>query len=105
MYSNQIADLERSYAAQTASTQGMNAIQAQLAQCCCDNRAATADVKYTIATEACQNRATSTAIIKVPRGCCFSVSADSVPATTDPTVTPAPIIEAQNVNIVVNRIA
>lgn len=61
MYSNQIADLERSYAAQTASTQGMNAIQAQLAQCCCDNRAATADVKYTIATEACQNRATSTA--------------------------------------------
>ena len=48
---------------------------------------------------------TSTAIIKVPRGCCFSVSVDSVPATTDPTVTPAPIIEAQNVNIVVNRIA
>ena len=61
MYSNQIADLERSYAAQTASTQGMNALQAQLAQCCCDNRAATADVKYTIAAEACQNRATSTA--------------------------------------------
>lgn len=61
MYSNQIADLERSFAAQTASTQGMNAIQAQLAQCCCDNRAATADVKYTIATEACANRAASTA--------------------------------------------
>jgi len=61
MYTNQIADLERSYNAQTASTQGMNAIQAQLAQCCCDNRAATQDVKYTIATEACANRATSTA--------------------------------------------
>ena len=61
MYTNQISDLERSFAAQTASTQGMNAIQAQLAQCCCDNRAATADVKYTIATEACANRATSTA--------------------------------------------
>ena len=61
MYTNQIADLERSFAAQTASTQGMTAIQAQLAQCCCDNRAATADVKYTIATEACANRATSTA--------------------------------------------
>lgn len=57
MYSNQIADLERSFAAQTASTQGMNAIQSQLAQCCCDNRAATADVKYTIATEACADRA------------------------------------------------
>lgn len=61
LYTNQIADLERSFNAQTASTQGMNAIQAQLAQCCCDNRAATADVKYTIATEACADRATSTA--------------------------------------------
>jgi hypothetical protein len=33
MYANQIADLERSFAAQTASTQGMNALQSQLAQC------------------------------------------------------------------------
>lgn len=56
MYTNQIADLERSFAAQTASTQGMTALQAQLAQCCCDNRAATQDVKYTIATEACATR-------------------------------------------------
>lgn len=61
LYTNQIADLERSFAAQTASTQGMNAIQAQLASCCCENRAATQDVKYTIATEACANRANSTA--------------------------------------------
>lgn len=57
MYADTIANLERSFAAQTASTQGMNAIQSQLAQCCCDNRAATADVKYTIATEACADRA------------------------------------------------
>lgn len=57
MYGNTIADLERSFAAQTATTQGMNAIQAQLAQCCCDNRAATADLKYTIATENCADRA------------------------------------------------
>lgn len=48
---------------------------------------------------------TSTAIIKVPRGCCFSVSVDSIPATADPTVTPAPIIEVQNANLVINRIA
>ena len=60
MYTNTIADLERSFAAQTASTQGMNAIQAQLAQCCCDNRAATADLKYTIASEECATRANST---------------------------------------------
>lgn len=61
MYTNQIADLERSYAAQTASSQSMNALQAQLAQCCCDNRAATQDVKFTIAQEECATRANSTA--------------------------------------------
>jgi hypothetical protein len=48
---------------------------------------------------------TSTAIIKVPRGCCFSLSIEAVPATTDPTVTPAPVIEVQNANLVINRIA
>ena len=42
--------------AQTANTAGLNAIQAQLAQCCCDNRAATADLKYTVATESCATR-------------------------------------------------
>lgn len=56
MNANQIADLERSFAAQTASTQGMTALQSQLAQCCCDNRMASADLKYTIATEACADR-------------------------------------------------
>ena len=56
MYAGQIADLERSFAAQTANTQGMTALQAQLAQCCCDNRAATADLKYTVATENCADR-------------------------------------------------
>ena len=61
MYSNQLADLERSYNAQTASTQGMNALQSQLATCCCENRASVADVKYTIANEACATRANSTA--------------------------------------------
>ena len=48
---------------------------------------------------------TSTAIIKVPRGCCFSISIEAVPATTDPTVTPAPVIEVQNANLVIIRIA
>ena len=48
---------------------------------------------------------TSTAIIKVPKGCCFSLSVDAVPATTDPTVTPAPVINVQNANLTVSRIA
>ena len=48
---------------------------------------------------------TSTAIVKVPKGCCFSLSVENVPATTDPTVTPAPIIDVQNANLVITRIA
>lgn len=48
---------------------------------------------------------TSTAIIKVPKGCCFNLSVDAVPATTDTTVTPAPVIEVQNANFVIDRIA
>ena len=59
MYTNQIADMERSFAAQTANTAGMTALQSQLAQCCCDNRAATADLKYTVATENCADRTQS----------------------------------------------
>jgi len=46
MYSNTIADMERSFGVQT-----------QLQNCCCENRAATADLKYTVATEACADRA------------------------------------------------
>lgn len=60
---------------------------------------------FTPAAAADYGNVTSTAIIKVPRGCCFSVSVESVPATTDPTVTPAPVIEMQNANLVINRIA
>lgn len=48
---------------------------------------------------------TSTAIIKVPRCCCFSLSVDAVPATTDPTVTPALVIDVQNANLTITRIA
>lgn len=48
---------------------------------------------------------TSTAIIKVPRCCCFSLGVESVPATSDPTITPAPIIEVQNANLTIARIA
>ena len=44
-------------ARQIADLQQMFALQSQMAQCCCDNRAATADLKYTVATEACADRA------------------------------------------------
>ena len=45
MYTNQIADMERSFAAQT-----------QAADCCCKTQSNIADVKYTIATEECATR-------------------------------------------------
>ena len=49
---------------------------------------------------------TSTAIIKVPRGCCFTVSVESMSAVVDdPTATPAPVINVQNANLVISRIA
>lgn len=48
---------------------------------------------------------TSTAIIKVPKGYCFTISVENVSTTADPTVTPAPIIDVQNANFVINRIA
>ena len=35
---------------------GFNALSTQMAQCCCDQRAATQDLKYTIATEDCATR-------------------------------------------------
>jgi hypothetical protein len=35
----------------------MTGLQAQLASCCCDNRAGLADLRYTVATEACADRA------------------------------------------------
>lgn len=41
---------------QNATTAAMNGLAMSLQQCCCDNRAATADLKYTIATEACADR-------------------------------------------------
>lgn len=40
-------------ATQLAILQGNNALQAQIAQCCCDNRAALADLKYDMATSDC----------------------------------------------------
>lgn len=48
---------------------------------------------------------TSTAIITVPKGCCFTLSVRYVPAYEDPATTPTPVIELQNANLTVSRIA
>lgn len=41
---------------QMANMQSNFALQSQLADCCCENRLGTADLKYTIATENCADR-------------------------------------------------
>lgn len=56
MYGNTIADLERSFASQTATAQGFNNVQSQLAQCCCDNRLQTAQLSADLARESCATR-------------------------------------------------
>jgi len=49
---------------------------------------------------------TSTVIVTVPRGCCFSLSVRYVDATVDnAAVTPTPTIEVRNSNLVIDRIA
>lgn len=56
MYNNEIANLNRSFAEQTANAQGFNNVQAQLAQCCCDNRLATESLRATVLSENCEDR-------------------------------------------------
>lgn len=48
---NGIADA--TYGLTGTVTNGFNSLSSQLAQCCCDNRAAVADLKYTIGSEFC----------------------------------------------------
>lgn len=48
---------------------------------------------------------TSTAIITVPKGCCFNVSVENTSESATPATTPAPAITVQNANLTVSRIA
>lgn len=48
--------LQAMNANQTAITAGVNTLAMGLQNCCCENRAAVADLKYTVATEACADR-------------------------------------------------
>lgn len=52
----QMTGMQNAFGLQNAINSGVNGIQAQLASCCCDNRLASADLKYTIATENCADR-------------------------------------------------
>lgn len=47
----QMNDMQNAFAMQTAMNQGFNGLQAQLAQCCCDNRLATCQTQNIVQNE------------------------------------------------------
>ena len=53
----QIADMNQLFGLQTGLSNQLNTIAMNQQNCCCENRAAVADLKYTVATEACADRA------------------------------------------------
>ena len=53
----EIANMQQAFNSQTAITGGMNTLASSLQNCCCENRANIADLKYTVATENCADRA------------------------------------------------
>ena len=55
-YTNQIADMNQSFAQAQNLDGRLFDMQMAQQQCCCDNRASIADLKYTVATEACADR-------------------------------------------------
>lgn len=57
LYTNQIADMNQRFTDAIAQTNQMNNLAAGLQNCCCENRAGLADLKYTVATENCADRA------------------------------------------------
>ena len=54
LYTNQIADLERSFAAQTANTAGLTSLQSQLFTCCCENKTLMQQGFQTVLDKLCQ---------------------------------------------------
>lgn len=60
---------------------------------------------YTPAAAGEYGNVTSTAIVTVPRGCCFSVSVRAVSGITDGTTTPPTAISQINGNLVIDRVA
>ena len=53
----QMANMQQAFGAQTSMAQGFNQLGSQFADCCCENRLGLADLRYTVATENCADRA------------------------------------------------
>lgn len=59
---------------------------------------------YTPTVVDAYSNVTSTAIVKIPRGCCFGMSVAYVSGTDDQTVTPTPLINVINSNLTITKI-
>ena len=57
LYTNQIADMNQRFTDAITQTNQMNNLASSLQNCCCENRAGLADLKYTVSTENCADRA------------------------------------------------
>ena len=53
----QMANMQQAFATQSAISGGINTLASQLANCCCENRLATANLNATILAENCADRA------------------------------------------------
>jgi len=52
----QMANMQQSFNNQLATLQGFNGLSSQFADCCCENRLATQDLKSTVISENCSDR-------------------------------------------------
>lgn len=80
LYGNEIASLNRSFAEQSANAQGFNAVQNQLAQCCCDNRLATCQTQNLIQAD---GEATRNAILTGVQSIKDQLCQDKIDAKND----------------------
>lgn len=55
-YNNQIASMNQRFSDVLGVDSRLDGISSSLQNCCCENRASIADLKYTVATEACADR-------------------------------------------------
>lgn len=61
-YQTQISQMEQNFANSRSIDNRLDALSNQLSICCCDNKSAVQDLKYTIATEAANTRAANEAL-------------------------------------------
>lgn len=55
-YDSQIASMNQRFTDTLATNNAINNVASELQNCCCENRAGLADLKYTVATENCADR-------------------------------------------------